>query len=192
MQKYFSLIDDCLREYGDQIDLKLNPGISVSERALIRTQLDADVPDAFLDLYSWHNGQDRRCGPMFFPYYWMPIDSIIVSRVIFREDFQIISQPASPSWVPFLENDTGDCICVDPSGFSTGIKNQLISFVHDDGSLTSPIFTSIEKWIEYLALALSEKVLKPEPYSQCLEMYGSHNELVALMNRVDPGCPRHF
>jgi len=186
MQKNFSLIDDCIREYSDQIDLRFNPGISVSERNLIREQLDAHVPDAFLDLYSWHDGQVMDGGPMFFPYYWMSIDDVKTERIIFSEDFQGISQPASPLWVPFLRTDTGDFICVDPGGYSTGVKNQLISFVHDDGDYTVACFSSIEKWIEYFLLALNEKKFIIDPYSRSIEVYGDDKYLLDL---VDPGFP---
>ena len=80
----------------------LHPGATVAELAALERALGLPLPAALHELLAWHNGQSADFAGCFVEHWFlMSCENI---RLAYAE---------TTGWIPFLDNDAGDYLCLD-------------------------------------------------------------------------------
>ncbi|MCC6419132.1 MAG: SMI1/KNR4 family protein [Gemmataceae bacterium] len=96
----------------------LRPGATPIELDALRAQLGMELPEGLRTLLAWHNGQgEDHAGQFEQDWRLMSADQIVAAK---RElDLQAPGNGArtgwEPSWIPCLDDDAGDYLCLDTS-----------------------------------------------------------------------------
>jgi cell wall assembly regulator SMI1 len=107
-------LDAWFAQHRQRFHAGLRPGASAAECAALGDSLGHPLPGELHALLAWHNGQDPDV-PGGFEESWrlMSADQIATAKV----DLDAAADPVwQATWIPFLENDRGDCLCLDAAG----------------------------------------------------------------------------
>lgn len=142
-----------LAEHAPAIHATLRPGASEAELDALETATSLTLPEAFLTLYRWHEGQDWSVGGVF------GLDFLSLERVSaewrtwadiggnpewedLNEDMAslAVSHPAgaiqaaytTPGWLGFLADGGGNSVGLDFNPGPAGTAGQVITFGRDE------------------------------------------------------------
>jgi cell wall assembly regulator SMI1 len=101
----------------------LRPGASEDDFVALRGSLGAAVPNELRQLLSWHNGQAEDFSGAF-EGSWSLMSAEQIGAAKRGLDAQAGDGRSGwqPACVPFLDNDEGDCLCLDPSLPGTPVR----------------------------------------------------------------------
>ncbi len=107
-------LDAWFAKHRPRFHAGLRPGASAAECDALAESLGRPLPAGLRTVLAWHNGQDPDV-PGGFEESWrlMSADQIATAKV----DLDAAADPGwQPTYIPFLENDRGDCLCLDTAG----------------------------------------------------------------------------
>jgi cell wall assembly regulator SMI1 len=125
----------------------LAPGATDNQIAGCEAAVGAALPDGLRALLKWRNGNRDDA-----------FDSVIAGRLLLSTERiarhheimkDLVKQGAfsstdwwRTSWIPVLDNMSGDCTCIDPKGGFSGHPNQVLDFWHEspDRRILAPSF----------------------------------------------------
>lgn len=129
------LIDAWLRTHRPDYYELLQPGETTESLDAFASQMSVVLPDEFILLYRWHDGQKpREFTPLLDNLTFMTLNESIEMKNALDEVARIdLWHPDHwrRDWIPFLDNGGGDLMCFDLGGYATGNRNQLIWFDHE-------------------------------------------------------------
>jgi cell wall assembly regulator SMI1 len=149
-------IDTLLRERRPSYYAALQKPATPEEIEALRRLSPTSLPDAFVQLYEWKNGQDPDCyEPLHRNRMLMPALDVCETKEMLDGmigmDFEDPNYWKS-SWIPFLSNGGGSYLCLDTSPTTFG---QLIAFWKADGDRPTE-FASVENWLSDVASHLAQ------------------------------------
>jgi cell wall assembly regulator SMI1 len=106
-------IDRWLHENRPRFQKGLLPGASPAECDHLQSELGRPLPTELRTLLSWHNGQNPEVVGAF-EQSW----NLMSTRGIAEAKKMLDSAAADgwqPTWIPFLDDDAGDFLCLDTS-----------------------------------------------------------------------------
>jgi cell wall assembly regulator SMI1 len=141
----------------------LVPGVADAQLDAFEARFGLGLPAAFRHLYRWRNGHDQRDSEsLVYNLMFSSLEDIARTKELL--DGMIGSDFEDPrwwrrGWVPFLENGSGDHLCVDLSAEDGGTPGQVRMFYHDWDH--RPIrYTSLEVWLTNLVEAMEGGTLE--------------------------------
>lgn len=204
LQELIARLDAWLANNRPDYYAKLNPGLTDEELTTLENSLNVTLPEEFRILYRWRNGQSNEdYEALAFRMTLMPVDAVqsnwemltgLQKEGVFDEAFTWNAR-----WVPFLENGSGDYLCVDTEGCFGGPVGQVIVYQHDDYR-RAMIASSLRTWLEALVFGFETGLIAsveedPDDYDEDEEIpteYAVVDEqaFAALRSRLDPDYPR--
>jgi cell wall assembly regulator SMI1 len=141
-----SLVDfeQWLRKHLPEAAESLNPGATDHELARMGEESAVTLPVQFLDLYRWHNGQQRKCPTgIFYGLRFMPLEEVLKE---WRNHASLIEDQGTPAeatgvvktamgnerWIPFATDDGGNFLAIDLDPGPRGKNGQVINFGADE------------------------------------------------------------
>lgn len=147
-------LETWLKTHLPEVAESLNAGASEQELKQFAAALQVDLPDHFLALYRWHNGQsmDVNAGP-WFGLNFLPLDQVQSECEMWRSMLQnsspesieslslymkstpdgyVMKQYANPHWIPFADDSGGNHLGIDLSPDVHGTRGQVINFGRDE------------------------------------------------------------
>jgi cell wall assembly regulator SMI1 len=152
---------DCLNELGTWLNIylpevaaDLRPGASEFDLSSFSNELGLTLPEDFLRLYTWHNGQDMKVNTG--PWYglsFLSLDRVRKECAMWRKVLQdspaeslvtlarsikstplgfVKEQYANEHWIPFAFDGAGNYLGVDLSPNENGTYGQVINFGRDE------------------------------------------------------------
>ncbi|WP_234085666.1 SMI1/KNR4 family protein [Azonexus sp. R2A61] len=143
-----------LKSHLPEVAADLNAGATEEELERFSITLGVTLPDDFMRLYAWHNGQGRRTNAG--PWYglgFLPLDRIQQEcemwRQVLKESSQesltslasrmkstppgyVKKQYANDCWIPFAYDWSGNYLGIDLSPDEYGSYGQVINFGRDE------------------------------------------------------------
>ena len=122
----------------------------------LKSAVDARLPDDFVLLYRWHDGQDPHSfDSLVDNWMFMPVADVIETKAML--DGMIGYDFDDPEtwrrgWVPFMSNGGGSYLCLDLEA-RRGVPGQLIAFWKGDADrpITHP---SVRVWADEMLEAM--------------------------------------
>lgn len=169
----------------------LRPGVSDRELMAFERDLGRNLPAGLRALYRWHDGQDPDCALAFQgDKMFMPLQDVRAARAALGQllDAGEFPEPNwwSRAWLPFLDNGTGDHLCVDLDGAFAGPPGQVVSF-YPDHDCRDVEFPCLEKWAETFVAGV-EAGLWEEDGTQFQPL--DAREVRTLREQIVPDYPR--
>lgn len=119
----------------------LNPPASDDELRELDRRLGTPVPAPLRALLAWHNGQgDAFAGAFVEDWRLMSTESISAASPALDADAD--STGWQLAWVPFLDDDAGSYVCLDPAQPGTPVREFWLG--NDDHPVVAP---SLEAWL---------------------------------------------
>lgn len=164
-------LETWLREHLPEVAADLMPGATANELQSFSNAIGVNLPDDFLQLYTWHNGQGRsvNTGP------WYGLDFLSLDRVLREcEMWRLVLKESSPDsltslancmsstppgfvkrqyanahWIPFAYDWGGNYLGIDLSPDENGTYGQVINFGRDEERkiAVSPSISSFVSWM---------------------------------------------
>lgn len=146
-------LESWLRSNLPEVAADLNPGALEHDLLAFSTALDIELPEDFLQLYTWHNGQGMGVTGPWYGLNFLPLDRVKQECEMWRQVIQEASQEASDSlnqhmkstppgfvkreyanalWIPFANDWSGNFLGVDLSPGDQGTYGQVINFGRDE------------------------------------------------------------
>ena len=156
-------LDRWLRANRPGYYARLRPGASDERLNEFEARFGLALPAAFRQVYRWRDGQEPGCydslqhNLMFSSLYDAAGSKELMDGMI-GSDFE---DPRwwRRGWVPFLDNGSGDHLCLDVAAEDGGTPGQVLTFYHDDPR--RPVrFPSFEGWLEDLVTSMESGSLK--------------------------------
>lgn len=131
------------------IHASLRPGVTDAELNALETKTGLKLPDAYRELYRWHDGQNWAVGSLF-GLGFLPLTEVISEWQVWQDIIQespdmndeIPSQSipsgcvqdayVTPGWLPFLTDGGGNSVGVDLNPGPAGVNGQVINFGRDE------------------------------------------------------------
>jgi cell wall assembly regulator SMI1 len=105
-------LDHRLLQHRPRYHSALLPGATPAELHLAETNLGLRLPEDLRTLLTWHNGQrDDFAGAFEASWQLMSADHIVAAKLELDADSEQTGW--QPAWVPFLDDDQGDYLCLD-------------------------------------------------------------------------------
>jgi cell wall assembly regulator SMI1 len=141
-----SLVDfeQWLRKHLPEAAESLNPGATEQELARLSEATGVILPAPFVELYHWHNGQQKRCPTgIFYGLRFMALEDVLKEwRNQESQDGDqalpatttkaVKSALANKRWIPFATDDDGNFLAVDLDPGPRGTSGQVINFGIDE------------------------------------------------------------
>jgi cell wall assembly regulator SMI1 len=136
--------EDWLRQHLPEAAQSLRPPASEADLTVLATETGLDLPPAFLDLYRWHDGQERGCTGVFYGLEFLPISRVLEEwRFAAREAESLPFAEATPTavvrrasanrhWIPFAADGGGNFLAIDLQPGPRGARGQVINFGRDE------------------------------------------------------------
>ncbi|MFD3702190.1 SMI1/KNR4 family protein [Nocardia sp. NPDC058658] len=164
MHPLLTRLDDWLASNRPEYHAGLRPGAADSAIDEIARRIDGELPPLLRSLLVWHDGHvDTNTACL--ESYWCPmsaegiVDTLdMIADMVEYEDF---ADEWGIDWVPFLENQFGDYVCIDLHGAFDGTPGQIVEF-HHDGDYRTITFPSLQAWLETLVTALESGMYEVE------------------------------
>lgn len=160
-----------LRNHLPEVAADLKPGATENDLQGFSTVLDVKLPDDFLQLYAWHNGQGMsvNAGP-WYGLSFLPLDRVQRECEMWRQVLEESSpesltslaqnmkstppgfvkrQYANALWIPFAYDWGGNFLGVDLSPDEQGTYGQVINFGRDEERkiAVSPSISAFVSWM---------------------------------------------
>jgi hypothetical protein len=171
-----------LEDRGFTIRDHLYPGLSRDEIDVLLRDIPLTFPEAFYELYQWHNGQDttQRNGFLFAEYLFLPLQEAVAE---YHEIVKYYDDPEIPfrvrSCFPFAWFD-GDAItvyCQDELFY--GLDHPIINIFHGIGIGYENIERFIRTTKEWYACGLFDD-----------DMYPVDDKRYAIRDQINPRVPK--
>jgi len=105
-------LDTWLKKHRPRYATALGPGANAAQLSSLEAALKLPVPVPLRHLLTWHNGQ--RSGFVGgFEQGWLLMGSQSIADAKHNLDSDAAATGWQPSWIPFLDNDGGDYLCLD-------------------------------------------------------------------------------
>ncbi|RYE01286.1 MAG: beta-1 3-glucan biosynthesis protein [Sphingobacteriales bacterium] len=147
-------IESWLQANLPEVASDLQPGAAQNELQHFVTSLGINVPDEFLCLYAWHNGQEMKVisGP-WYGLNFLPLHRVLQECLMWRQVLQESSEEslrklssqmsstpdgfvkmeyANEKWIPFAYDGAGNYLGVDLDPDERGAYGQVINFGRDE------------------------------------------------------------
>jgi cell wall assembly regulator SMI1 len=156
----------------------LNPGASVEEIEAIQNVLGVKLPEDYIASCMIHNGQNQESPSLTC---WGTLLSLgvvndssftticnewTILKNVYDKDW--INQPEGeqpnnsvkgfwwiPQWIPITSNGGGDGFCLDLAPAESGVRGQVIEFIHDSENRNVEA-SSFREWFEQLVSGVEE------------------------------------
>ncbi|MFD6196409.1 SMI1/KNR4 family protein [Mycobacteriaceae bacterium NPDC060252] len=178
MNPLIARLDAALRAVHPEFLAIHAPGATIEQIDALEALAGKPLPGTLRDLLAWHNGVGPRGVLATFagPWNFMSVEQIIGAIEMLRDLLE--HEPRwkewtwwGYDWIPFLEDNFGDHICVDLDGggtlendgqpFTGGIAGQIMQFDHA-AAYRVVAAPSFDTWLTALVQAIEEHVLLPE------------------------------
>jgi cell wall assembly regulator SMI1 len=169
--KSLTEFENWLTKHLPEVAADLNPGASANELQVFSAALDVKLPNDFLHLYAWHNGQGMtvNAGP-WYGLNFLPLDAVQRECEMWRNVLKESSpesltslaesmkstppgfvkrQYANAQWIPFAYDHGGNFLGVDLSPDEHGTYGQVINFGRDEDRkiAVSPSISTFIDWM---------------------------------------------
>ena len=132
MRHLLDRLESWLKTHRPRFLRGLAPGASKTQLEGLQMELNLTLPADLRELLSWHDGQgDDFIGRFEQDWLLMSCDQILTAKGDLDHD--AASTGWNAAWIPFLDNDAGDFLCLDTSqpkapvrGFWLGEKEHQI------------------------------------------------------------------
>ena len=123
------------------------PGATAAELAQLERGLAHQIPSELRELLTWHNGQeDKFIG--YFEQHWrlMGTDSIVAGK----KELDAEPPPGwQKAWIPFLDDDGGDYLCLDASDAPALVRGFYVG--NDQHEIVAPSFAAwLADFVEHI------------------------------------------
>jgi cell wall assembly regulator SMI1 len=139
----------------------LNAGADEQALARLSAETGLALPPAFLELYRWHNGQDRSCSTgIFYGLGFMPIEDVLrewkrnakVAQGVQESPWAsgvVKSADVNRHWIAFADDAGGNFVAIDLDPGAKGVKGQVINYGCDEVRqyAIAPDVSSFVAWI---------------------------------------------
>jgi cell wall assembly regulator SMI1 len=134
----------------------LNPGATPDELKALDKALGGKTPPELRDWLAWHNGQESGfAGKFEQDWLLMSCEQIAEARRYLEED---ASLGWKKEWVPFLDDDQGDYICLDVGKTPAPVREFWM------GQPEQPVVApSLSEWLERFANAVEKGDYEEDP-----------------------------
>ena len=107
-------LETWLKKHRPRFLRGLAPGASRTQLDGLQRELNLTLPADLRELLSWHDGQGEDfIGRFEQDWLLMSCDQIMAAK---RDlDHDAVTTGWNPAWIPFLDNDAGDFLCLDTS-----------------------------------------------------------------------------
>lgn len=112
LPKLLERLEKWLAEHRPAYVKCLLPGATPAQLHALKKSLRIPVPRDLCDLLSWHNGQKLDC-PARFEQDWLLMSGARIAAAKRALDRNAADTGWQSTWVPFLDNDAGDYLCLD-------------------------------------------------------------------------------
>jgi cell wall assembly regulator SMI1 len=123
----------------------------------LQNDLGRPLPDALRTLLAWHNGQSDDC-PARFEQDWILLDSGRVAAAKREVDAAAPATGWQPDWIPFLDNDAGDYVCMDAG--APGVPVREFWQDRKEHPVTAP---NLAVWLEGVVSAMERGEYHEDP-----------------------------
>ncbi len=171
-------LDAALRAVHPEFLAAHAPGATIEQIDALEALTGKPLPGTLRDLLAWHNGVGTRGALATFdgPWNFMSVEQIIEAIEMLRDLLEHEQDWKQQNWwgydwIPFLEDNFGDHVCVDLDGggtlendgqpFTGGVAGQIMQFDHA-AELRVVVAPSLDIWLTALVQAIEEGVLRPE------------------------------
>lgn len=114
-------LDAWLGLHRSRFRTSLRPGATAAELVELRNALGQPVPESLRTLLAWHNGQgDDYVG--FFEGHWLLMGTAAIAAANEILDADAIKNGWHRDWIPFLDDDGGDYLVLDPSSAGCPVR----------------------------------------------------------------------
>jgi cell wall assembly regulator SMI1 len=116
MKALLARLDRWLAVHRPDFYKGLLPGAGPAELAGLQKNLGLPLPHSLRALLAWHNGQSTDTIARF-EQYWSLMSTDQIGEAKSELDANVLQDKTGwqPAWIPFLENDAGDYVCLDTS-----------------------------------------------------------------------------
>lgn len=166
MQEILRALEEYLQKNRPAFYNELQSGLSPEAIAAQEARLGFEINPELKELYLWKNGQAYDSEQALqFNFYWLPLEAAVDRNLQLREDHtqeQIEKDWWNPKWLPVLDNNHGDHLCLDHHGIADGEAGQLVNYWGDweDRSIEYPNLSS------FLGIFLSSMQQEMWTYSE--------------------------
>ncbi len=168
MSELITRLDHWLRENRPIFYASLSVGATPDEIKELEQCIGAPLPPLYSEMLKWRNGQtEEATSALHDMYTYMSTTDVIATVETMRDlrenDESFDDATWNIKWIPFLDNGSGDNICIDFYGSFGGKSGQVIEYIHDD--YPRPIlYPSIEVWLKTLVEALEADLYKEDGF----------------------------
>lgn len=168
MEDLIVRFNDCLRVNRPEFYASLNDGAKREDISELEKAIGAPIPELYKKLLMWKNGQaDDSSLALQGMYLYMSCSNIISTIEMMRDlrenDESFDDATWNTLWLPFLDNGSGDNICIDLNGSFGGKPGQIIEYIHDDYR-RAILYPSFEAWLTTFVEALEAELYKEDEY----------------------------
>jgi cell wall assembly regulator SMI1 len=107
-------LDHWLLVHRPRYQRALLPGATAAELKRVHAQLGRPLPEDLQTLLSWHDGQESEMAGAF-EESWLLMSAARIAAAKLDLDASSKQTGWQPAWVPFLDDDQGDYLCLDTS-----------------------------------------------------------------------------
>lgn len=158
LQETLAAIDDWIAAHRPDYHAELQSPASDASLDALRGCVDQDLPEDFLSLYRWHDGQDPQSltsltGNQMFMSSYDVVDVKDMLDGMIGYDFED-PETWRRGWVPFLSNGGGSYLCIDLEARS-GAVGQMIEFWKGEAG-RPVVYGSVRAWADALLASMRD------------------------------------
>jgi cell wall assembly regulator SMI1 len=149
-------IDHWLAKHRPHVHRALLPGASAADLDALQSALGGKLPDELRTWLSWHNGQDADgLGAFVDSWYLMSARQIVEAK----KELDAEGHPGwQRSWVPFLDDDESDYLCLDAGQAGCPVRECWSG--QPDHPAVAP---SLQAWAEQFVTGLEQGAYHEDP-----------------------------
>jgi cell wall assembly regulator SMI1 len=121
----------------------LLPGARLEELEALQNKLGVPLPESLKALLAWHNGQSADTIARF-EQHWALMSTAQIAEAKSELDANALEDKTGwqPAWIPLLDNDAGDYVCLDTSEASAPVREFWL-----DRTEHPIVAASLEAWL---------------------------------------------
>jgi cell wall assembly regulator SMI1 len=138
----------------------LRPGASPADLEALQTDIDTPLPEDLQALLGWHNGQcDDNLARFEQDWLLMGTGEIVAAKKVLDAGAGLTpGQGWQRAWIPFLDNDQGDYVCLDTSQAGAPVREYWQD--RTDHPVVAP---SLADWLEDVVNAIERGGYHEDP-----------------------------